>query len=95
MRVLIVIAVLICATFMILLVLMGLARELSRLSYHSPPDLDDSDDWDIVLDKSDDTASPVFPCTQQWRASQNRIAGAQGYSFPGSSNAMDDLRSAL
>jgi hypothetical protein len=29
------------------------------------------------------------------RASQNRIARARGYSFPGSSNALDDLRSVL
>jgi hypothetical protein len=44
-RVLIVIAVLVGATFMIMFALMGRAGELSRLSYHSPPDLDSSD-WD-------------------------------------------------
>jgi hypothetical protein len=47
MRVLIAIAVLVGADFMIMFVLMGLARELSRLSYHSPPDLDGSNDLDV------------------------------------------------
>jgi hypothetical protein len=47
MRVLIVIALLVGAAFMIVFVLMGLARELSRLSYHSPPDLDSSGGWDV------------------------------------------------
>jgi hypothetical protein len=51
MRVLIVIALLVGVAFMMLFVLADLARDLSRLSYHSPPDLDDSDDWDVTLDE--------------------------------------------
>jgi hypothetical protein len=59
MRVLVVIAVLVGATFMILLVLTDLARELSRHSHHAPPDLDGSDDWDVALDEFEDTAKPT------------------------------------
>jgi hypothetical protein len=92
MRVLMVVAVLVGATFMILFVLTDLARELSRHSYHSPPDLDGSDDWDLALDEFEDTATPVVPYTEQ--IGRHRIARTQGSNFPGSSNAVDDLRSA-
>ena len=95
MRVLIVIAVLVGATFMILLVLMDIARELSRRSYHSPPDLDGSDDWGVAQDQFDDTAPAVVRYTEQWPFGQYRIARSQAENFPGSSNALDDLRSAL
>jgi hypothetical protein len=95
MRVLFVIAVLVGAAFLILLFLTDLARDLSRCSYHSPPDLDNSDDWDVALDEFDDPAPPVVPYTEQWPGRPNRIARTQGYSFPGSLSALDDLRSAL
>jgi hypothetical protein len=97
MRALIVVAVLVGAIFMILFVLTDLVRELSRLSSHSAPDLGDSDDGDVTPDRLDDIARPLFPRTEQRRAIpvQNRIAGDQGYNFHDSSNALDDLRSAL
>jgi hypothetical protein len=56
MRVLLVIAVFVGAIFIIPLVLTDLARELSRNSYHSPPDLDSGDDRDVALDEIDDAA---------------------------------------
>jgi hypothetical protein len=54
----VVIALLVGAAFMILFVLAHLAREFSRLSFHSPPDLGNSDDWDCAQDDFDDTAPP-------------------------------------
>ena len=50
MRVLVVIALLFGATFIILLVLADLARGLMRHSHQASPDLDDSDDWDVAAD---------------------------------------------
>jgi hypothetical protein len=76
MRVLVVIALLVGAAFVILFVLTDLARELSRLSYHSPPDLDNSDDWDAALDEFDDTAPPVVPYTEQPPVSPYRTSRA-------------------
>jgi len=95
MRVLIVIALLVGVVFMILFVLTDLARDLSRLSYHSSPDLDNSDNWDLALDEFDHTAPPVVPYTEERSVGPYRTASAQGYNLPGSSNALDDLRSAL
>jgi hypothetical protein len=97
MRVLIVIAMLVGGIFMILFVLADLVRELSHLTHHSSPDPDSSGDWDIAMDGLDNTAPAALPGTEQRPAIavQNRIAGAQGYNFPGKSNALDDLRSAL
>jgi hypothetical protein len=73
-----VIALLVGAVFMILFVLADLARDLSRLSYHSPPDLDDSDDWDVALDEFYDTVPGVVPRTEQWPVCQYRNARTQG-----------------
>ena len=95
MRVLIVIALLLALVFLILFVLTDLARGLSRLSYHSPPDPDDSDDWGVPLDEFDHTAPPVAPCTEQRPVGPHRTARTQGNNLPGSLNALDDLRSAL
>ncbi|HWX29753.1 MAG TPA: hypothetical protein VNZ53_20235 [Steroidobacteraceae bacterium] len=78
MRVLSVIALLVGAVFMILFVLANLARDLSRLSYHSPPDLDDSDDWDVTLDEFYDWVPGVVPYREQWPVSQYRNARTQG-----------------
>jgi hypothetical protein len=47
MRVLIVIALLVGAAFVILFVLADLARDLSRHSFQAPPDLDSSGDCDL------------------------------------------------
>jgi hypothetical protein len=60
MRVLIVIAVLVGAAFMIVFVLMDLARELSRHSYHSPPDLDSGNDWGVAQDEFEGAVRPCF-----------------------------------
>jgi hypothetical protein len=79
MRVLIVIALLIGAAFMILYLLTDLARELSRHSFQAPPDLDNGDDWDA----------------ERQAVSQYPIEGMRRDRIPGSSNALDDLRSAL
>jgi hypothetical protein len=94
MRVLLVIAVFVGAIFIIPLVLTDLARELSRHSYHSPPDLD-SGDWDVALDAIDDAVPPVVTHTEQWPVSRYPGARTQGENTHGSSNALDDLRSAL
>jgi hypothetical protein len=94
-RVLSVIAVFVGAIFIIPLVLTDLARELSRNSYHSPPDLDSGDDWDVALDEIDDAAPPVVTYTEQWPISRYPSARTQGGNIHGSSNALDDLRSAL
>jgi hypothetical protein len=95
MRVLIVIALLVVVALMLLFVLTDLVRDLSRLSYHSPPDLDDSEDWDVALDEFDDTVPPVVPYAEQRSVSPYRTARTQGYDLAGNSNALDDLRSAL
>jgi len=73
-----VIALLVGAVLIFLFVLTDLARDLSRLSYHSPPDLDDSDDWDVAPDEFYDTVPGVVPYTEQWPVSQYRDARAQG-----------------
>lgn len=93
MRVLAVIAPLVGAGLMILFVLTDLAQDLSRLSYHSPPDLDNSDDWDVALGEFDDTVPGVVRYTEQRPVSPYRIARTQGYNFHGSWNGLDDLRS--
>ena len=95
MRVLLVIAVLVGAVFIIPLVLTGLARELSRNSYHSPPNPDSGDDWDVALDEIDNTVPPVVTHTEQWPVSRYPRARTQGENIHGSSNDLDDLRSAL
>jgi hypothetical protein len=95
MRVLIVIALLLGLVFLILFVLTDLARGLSRLSNHSPPDPDGSDDWDVALDEFDHTAPPLVPYREQRPVHPYHIARTQGNNLPGSLNALDDLRSAL
>jgi hypothetical protein len=95
MRVLLVIAVVVGAIFIIPLVLMDLARQLSRDSYHSPPDLDSGDDWDVALDEIDDAVPPVVSYKEQWPVSRYASARTQDENIHGSSNALDDLRSAL
>jgi hypothetical protein len=76
MCVLVVIALLVGAAFMILFVLAHLAREFSRLSFHSPPDLDNSDDWDCAQDDFDDGSARRLradahsdPSPKNWLAS--------------------------
>jgi hypothetical protein len=95
MRVLIVIALLVGATLMILFVMADLARELSRHSFQSPPDLDSSDDWDVAADEFSDTVPPVVDCTERRTAGRYSLGRVRGDDLAGSSNALDDLRSAM
>jgi hypothetical protein len=87
MRVLMVVALLVGAAFMVLFVLADLARNLSRHSFQAPPDLDSSDDWDIEVDEFAGAARPMV--------SQYRIPRTLGDHLSDDSNALDDLRSAL
>jgi hypothetical protein len=64
MRVLIVIELIIGASFLIVFVLADLARDLSRHSYLAPIDLDNGDDWDVPAVTADTRTS------QQLRTSQ-------------------------
>ena len=90
MRVLLVIALLVGATFIILFALTDLARELLGHSHQAAPDLDDSDDWDVAADELNDAALPVV-----WAVGRYPITRTRGDNIPGSSEALDDLRSAL
>jgi hypothetical protein len=95
MRVLLVIALLVGATIIILFALTDLARDLLRYSHQAAPDLDDSDDWDVAADEFPDAAPPVVSYTEQWAVGRYPITRARGDNIPGSSEALDDLRSAL
>jgi hypothetical protein len=70
MRVPIVIALLVGVAFLIPFVLTDLARELSRHSFLSPPDLDSSDDWDLTADELTDTAPQMVYSTERQAASR-------------------------
>ena len=52
MQVLLVIALLVGASFIILFVISDLARDLLRHSHQASPDPDDSDDWDGAAEES-------------------------------------------
>jgi hypothetical protein len=95
MRVLIVIALLVGAAFMILYLLTDLARELSRHSFQAPPDLDSGDDWDVAADEFTGTAAQMVYRTERQAVSRYAIERMRGNHIPGSSSALDDLRSAL
>jgi hypothetical protein len=95
MRVLIVIALLVGVAFMILFVLTDLARELSRQSFLSPPDLDSSDDWDLAADELTDAAPRIVCSIERHTVGWYPIERMRGDHIAGSSNALDDLRSAL
>ena len=91
MRVLMVTALLFGAAFMLLFVLAEFARALLRHSFQAPPDLDDSEDWEIAADAFRDRAPPVAQ-----PPAVGRYPGAmRGDDISGKSNALDDLRSAL
>lgn len=87
MRLLIMIALLVGAAFMILFALAGLARDLSRQSFQTPPDLDSSEDTDV---EADEFAGAVPPTVTPYR-----IPRTLGNHLPDGSNALDDLHSAL
>jgi hypothetical protein len=80
MRVLIVITLLVWAAFALLFVLADVARDLARRSFHAPPDLGGSDDWDF---------------TERRAVARYPVESKRGDDTPGSSTALDDLRSAL
>jgi hypothetical protein len=87
MRVLLALGLLVAAAFLTLLLLVDLAQELSRQPYQVPPDLDESDDWE-------GTAKEVAGAAPS-PGNQYRVPRTVGERVPGSSNALDDLRSAL
>jgi hypothetical protein len=95
MRVLIVIGLLIAAVFMMLAVLVDLVCDLSRQSHQVPPDLDSSDDWDVEVDEFADAAPPVASYTEQLAVNRYRDLRTLGDDKLESSNALDDLHSAL
>jgi hypothetical protein len=82
MRVLAVIAPPVGAGLIILIVLTELAQDLSRLSYHSPPDLDNSDDWDVALDEFDDTVQGVVRYTELMAGQSISHRKNAGLQFP-------------
>jgi hypothetical protein len=95
MYVLIVIALLVGVAFMILFLLTDLARELSRHSFHAPPDLEGSDEWGVTAEEDTDTARPVVYYTEQQAAGRYPVERMCGDHIPVSSNAIDDLRSTV
>jgi hypothetical protein len=95
MRVLIGIGLLIAAAFMVVSVLVHLVCDLSRQAYQAPPDLDSSDEWDVEVDEFDDAAPPIASYTAQLAVNRYRDLRTLGDDTLRSSNALDDLRSAL
>jgi hypothetical protein len=93
MHVLIVIALLVGVAFMIPFVLTDLARALSWHSFHAPPDLEGSDEWGVTADEYTDTARTVVYSTEQQAAGRYPVERMRGDHIPGSSTAIDDLRS--
>jgi hypothetical protein len=95
MRVLIVIALLVGVAFVILFVLTDLARELSRHSFLAPPDLEGSGDWYVMADEHSDAARQMDHGTERQAVGRDPIERMRGDHIPSSSNALDDLHSAL
>lgn len=82
MRVLIVIALLVAAVFLFLFVLADLARDLSRHSFQTPPDLDGSDDWDVEVNEFADDSPPEAHYSERRADSRYAIGGMHGDDFP-------------
>jgi hypothetical protein len=95
MRVLVMIALLIAAAFMLLFSLARLARDMARHSFQVPPDLNGIDDWDVAADEFTDATPPLVDRTERRSASRHPIGRMRGEDIPGKSNALDDWRSAL
>jgi hypothetical protein len=95
MRVLIVIGLLIAAVLMLVAVLADLVCDLSLQSYQAAPDLDSSDDWDAEVDEFAEAAPPVASYTEQLDVNRYRGLRTLGDDKLKSSNALDDLHSAL
>jgi hypothetical protein len=94
MRVLIVIGLLIAAVLMMVAVLIDLVGDLSRQSYQASPNLD-SDDWNVNEDEFADAAPPVASYADQLAVNRYRDLPTLGDDKLKSSNALDDLHSAL
>jgi hypothetical protein len=94
MRVLIVIGLLIAAVLMMVAVLIDLVGDLSRQSYQASPNLD-SDDWNVNEDEFADAAPPVASYAEQLAVNRYRDLPTLGDDKLKSSNALDDLHSAL
>jgi hypothetical protein len=95
MRVLIVIGLLIAAVLMLVAVLVDLVCDLSRESHQAAPDLDSSDDWDVEVDELAVAAPPVASYTEQLDVNRYRGLRTLADDKLKSSNALDDLHSAL
>jgi hypothetical protein len=94
MRVLVVIGLLIAAVLMMVAVLIDLVGDLSRQSYQASPNLD-SDDWNVNEDEFADAAPPVASYAEQLAVNRYRDLPTLGDDKLKSSNALDDLHSAL
>jgi hypothetical protein len=94
MRVLIVIGLLIAAVLMMVAVLIDLVGDLSRQSYQASPNLD-SDDWNVNEDEFADAAPPVASYAEQLAVNRYRDLPTLGDDKLKSSNALDDVHSAL
>jgi hypothetical protein len=94
MRVLAVIALLVGVAFIIFFALTDLARELSRHSFQVPEDLESGDDWDLAEDEITDTAPQMAYSTERQAVNRYPIEKMRDH-IPGSSDALDDLRSVL
>ena len=95
MRVPILIALIVGATVVVALVLVGLVRELLGRSYQAPPDLGNSDEWDGAANELADVVRPEVSYAERWAVGRYSSTVTRGEKFPGSSNALDDFHSAL
>jgi hypothetical protein len=95
MRVLILIALVVGTTIMIALALLRLVRDLLGHSCQSQPDLDNSDEWDGAADELADVAQPEVSYTERWAVGLYCSTAMRGENWPGCSNALDDVHSAL
>jgi len=94
MRVLIVIGLLIAAVLIMVAVLIDLVDDLSRQSHQASPDLG-GDDCDVDEDEFADAAPPVVSYAEQLAVNRYRDLPTLGDGKLESSNALDDLHSAL
>jgi hypothetical protein len=95
MKVLVVIALIIGTTLMVALALIGLAREVLGHSCRATPELDNSDEWDAAADEFGRVARPEGSSTERWAVGRRSVTAMRSDNFAGSSNALDDLHSAL
>jgi hypothetical protein len=92
MRVLIVIALIVAAILVVAFVLVDLAKDLSRHSYHAPPDMGNCDS---AADEFADAAESDISRTARWTVGRCSITAIPGDTVRGSSSVLDDWHSAL